>query len=255
VKYTKQINNYQISSLNDLKDYISDMYEELDSLKSKTEKKLSNYTSLYTKRKVTYKKAGENGRDLVFTSTVLNNLDEETEKLREYTDALEAVRKRGELPEGFFKELRDMSIDDGMDFAKALLDASDSEFEEYIKSYAEKQAQIAEMASELTEAEAAEMISKISSELEKYYDSIPEGFFECGKLSGESFTAAFLNSLSLLSEGLNGIFPDYGGAFSGAAQNNSYSPVFNLYSTAQTASEQLREARAASELERIRGGY
>lgn len=257
VKYTKQINNYHIDALNELKDYISSSQKELDNLQSKIQSKLSDYEDLYTKKTVTYKDAGPLGTDLVFTSATLNDLTAQTQTLRKYADTLEAVKKRGELPEGFFAELRNMSIDKGLEFANTLLSASESEFEEYITSYAEKQAEIARISAELTENEAAQMINSISSELEKYYDSIPEGFFDCGKLSGESFTNAFLSALEGLSGGLNSLFP-MSDAFSSSnnpSQNNSYSSVYNLYSNAQTASEQLREARAASELEKIRGGY
>lgn len=255
VKYTKQINSYQIDSLNNLKDYISEAQNNLSKLQDKIENKLSNYSPLYTKRTVTYKKADENGKDIVFTSVSLNNLNEATEKLREYADTIEAVKKRAELPEGFFNELRDMSIDKGLEFATALLDASDSEFEEYISSYAKKQEEIARIASELTAAETANTINAISSELEKYYDSIPEGFFQCGKLSGDNFTSAFIDSLSSLSADLNSLFSFSSNSTPAAASGNSFSSVYNIYSSAQTASEQLREARAASELERMRGGY
>lgn len=255
VKYTKQISSYQQDSLNNLKNYISEAQNNLSKLQNKIENKLSDYSELYTKRTVTYKKAGENGKDLVFTSVSLNDLNEETKKLREYADTLEAVKERGQLPEGFFDEIRSLSIDKGLEFAKALLDASDNEFEEYINSYAEKQAEIARIASELTAAETADMISSISAELEKYYDSIPDGFFKCGKLSGDNFTSAFIDSLSSLSAGLNSIFPFLSGNSGNTSSGNSYSSTYNLYSSAQTASEQLREARAASELERIRGGY
>lgn len=254
-KYTKQINSYQINSLNNLKNYISEAQNDLSKLQNKIENKLSNYSDLYTKRTVTYKKAGENGNDLVFTSVSLNNLNEATEKLREYADTIEAVKKRAELPEGFFDELRNMSIDKGLDFATALLAASDKEFQEYIDSYAKKQAEIARIASELTAAETADTINAISCELEKYYDSIPEGFFKCGKLSGDNFTSAFIDSLSSLSANLNSLFSLSSNGQPSAGSGNSYSSVYNLFSSAQTASEQLREARAASELERMRGGY
>ncbi len=256
-EYTKQINDYHISALNDLKDYIKNYEKQLENLRGRIENKLSDYTNLYTKKTTTYKKAGPFGSNIKFTSYSLNDLSEETKKIREYADTLESVKNRGALPKGFFDEIRNMSIDEGISFAKLLLNASDDEFEEYINSYAEMQKEIAQITTEFTEDEAADMVSSISSELEKYYDVIPEGFFECGKLSGENFTSAFLSELNSLSDGLNSILP-YSGIFSPSNQSaasNSYSSVYNLYSSAQSISEQLREARAASELERMRGGY
>jgi len=256
-EYTSQISSYQEKLLDDLNAYIEKSQSEIEKLQNGIKDKLLDYSKLYTTRKVTYKKAGEYGQDLVFTSTHLNDLNAQTKQLREYADALENVKKRGELPQGFFDELKGMSIDEGLKFAKTLLDASDSEFEEYLNSYREMQEEAAKIAVEFTADETSKMINSISSELEKYYESIPQGFFECGKEAGGSFTSAFLKELDGLADGLNALIPNGGNAFSAnnIVKNNSYSSTYNLYSTAQTASEQLRQARAYSELEKIRGGY
>lgn len=264
-QYSREIAKYARQTAEDIADrwqsIIESCDEDIADLVGNTVEKLNGYGELFTTITTTYKGMGEHGEDAVFIRGELNDLNEQTKALEEYADTLMRVKERGELPDGFFDELKEMSIDDGLLFAKTLLDASDSEFAAYLESYREKQEQTARIATVLNQEKIEKSVSEMRAELEKVYGEIPDSFFDCGGESAVKFKNGFLEQIPGMFEELRQAFADgmtammpsitfSGGAGSGG---NSYTASYNFYSSGQTVSEQLAAARSAAVVERMRG--
>lgn len=264
-EYSREIAKYTQETALDIADrwqsIIESCDEDIANLVGRTAEKLNGVGELFTKITTTYHGMGENGEDAVIIRGELGDLNEQTKALEEYADTLMRVKERGELPDGFFDELKEMSIEDGLLFAKTLLDASDSEFSAYLESYREKQEQTARIATALNQDEIEKSVSQMRAELEKVYGEIPDSFFECGGESAVEFKNGFLDALPAVFEEISAVFADglttmipsisfSGGASSGG---NSYTSSYNFYGSGQTVSQQLAAARAAATVERMRG--
>lgn len=263
-EYSREIAKYSRETANAIADEWQSIIENCDKdiadLVSDTAEKLNDYGTLFTKITSTYKNAGEHGEDFVIVTGKLGDLSAQTDALAEYADTLMRVKERGKLPDGFFDELKKMSIEDGLLFAKTLLEASDDEFSAYLESYREKQEQTARIAAVLNQEEIEKSISQMREQLQEVYGEIPDSFFECGGQSADEFKNGFLDALpdifeeisASFSEGLSAAMPSVSFA-AGGGGGNSYTSSYNFYSSGQSVSEQLSAARAAATVEKMRG--
>lgn len=260
-EYSHEIAQYQEKLIENYKSLIEQYASGVNQILDTTKSKLSGTDKLFTTITATYKGVGEHGEDFVITRAKLNDLDEQTEKLREYADTLLAVKQRGELPNGFFDELKDLSVDEGLNFAKALLDANDEEFAEYLQSYKDKEAEISRIANELNADEIDKQKDELMKKLEEMYGEVPEDFFSCGGDSANSFKNGFLDKLpeifeeirQAFADGMAAIMPDISIGGGGSSGGNTYTSSYNFYGNGQTVSEQLQAARASSVINRMRG--
>lgn len=243
-------------------DILSETADKISSAREKVEKNLDSYTSLYKTVNTTYKKAGPYGTDFVITKTYLSDLKSQTQALREYADALTAVKERAQIPEELFDELRSLDVESGLRFANALLDADDAEFSEYIEAYREHKSEISRLAEELTEENTQKAISVMKSKLEEVYGEIPDDFWQCGFESAQSFGDAFGEELEKIladikksvQSSMSEAIPTVSAA-TGTQNTSSYTASYNFYGSGETVSAQLRAARSAAAVERMRGGY
>lgn len=242
-------------------DILSDTADEISSAREKVEKKLNSYTSLFDTIKTKYKNAGPLNSDFIITSTELADLQSQTEVLREYKDALLAVKSRGNVPDSLFDYMRNLDVETALGFAKALLDTTDAQFDEYITAYTDHEKEISDIAAALTSDSADKAISVMKNKLAEVYGEIPDDFFLCGKQSGEEFAEAFgeevKSLLTNITSALQANIADVltAGISSNTQTANSYSANYNFYGSAQTVAQQLHSARAAAAVERMRGGY
>ena len=73
--------------------------------------------------------------------TRLADMSADNSLLTQYNNALdELFQKRGELPEDVIQSLAEMSAEEGLAYANALLSASDAEYSKYIQDLQEKTA-------------------------------------------------------------------------------------------------------------------
>ncbi len=256
--------NKIIDTFQDAADAAMDAVEDLADRQESFREKLLGDVKLF--KKVTFKGAGEDGTDLQFTD--LADLDKQSRALEEYADLLLKVRDREELPNGFFDELREMSIEEGTAFAKTLLDADDDTFARYIQSWNDIQNTGDRLAKEVFGEDTEELKGKFEEELKRKFEEefgqLPEDFFKLGEDSIQQFGSGFMSKLQELmrnvkqeiERSLSYLSPvPIAGAVAGSAGtgNTSFHTVYNFSSSGETVHQQLQTARDADTVKQLRG--
>ncbi len=165
--------------------YIEDKLGDIVSARESMSDKLGDYGGLYNSVKINL--GGKD--DMSFLQ--LADIDAQTELLRQYSDLLTKVQNRGEIPSEIMDTLREMSVEEGMSFANALLAASDAEFNAYIESWKEKQALADEIATSLYTTDAENIVEEFTESFEKLDDE----FFGAGEDSAVHFGDGFRKSI------------------------------------------------------------
>lgn len=264
-EYSVEIAQYEYKTLEECKNniisIIRDTADAVTENRAKVESNLEDYTNLFNTIKIKYKKMGPYGSDMIITKTELDDLQKQNEVLFEYRDALAALKERS-VPTELFDALKELDVDEGLRFAKALLDASEKEFEVYIEGFKAQRDAIKEIAADLTSDETDKAIAVMKEKLAEVYGEIPDEFWKCGTESAANFGEAFAAELENVFSKISGMAAESAGelmpAFTsslGTQNVSSYTASYNFYGSGESVSSQLRSARAAAVAERMRGGY
>ena len=232
----KDIENSKKNIISTFKDIAEKAYNTVDDVikaQQSLESKLKDFGSLTTEQTIEIM----NGKEI--KATRLSDLEYQTKQLKEYENTLIAVKKRGNVPKEFFDEIRDMSIDDGLEFSKLLVSASDEEFNKYISDWKEKQSTAERISKELY-ADEAELASK---QILDNFTDVPEEFFNIGEESMKQFGEGFMSKVGELlkafkehiSADMGAMFVD--GALAYAGSSNSYTDNSSLTVIAGSQSE------------------
>lgn len=179
--------------------------EDLEKQQQSLEQKLAEYGGLMVEK--TKKVRGKE-----VTYNVLADLDEQKETLQNYYDMLQTVKERGNVPKEFFNVLREMGIDEGLEYANALLELSDEDFAEYIKDWEEKQ----KLSKDISKALYQEEAEQLATEIGDKFDEVEKEFFGVGENSADEFEDGFMEQLQTviknikrtISSSFSGITPD-----------------------------------------------
>ena len=179
--------------------------EDLEKQQQSLEQKLAEYGGLMLEK--TKKVRGKE-----VTYNVLADLDEQKETLQNYYDMLQTVKERGNVPQEFFNVLREMGIDEGLEYANALLELSDEDFAEYIKDWEEKQ----KLSKDISKALYQEEAEQLATEIGDKFDEVEKEFFGVGENSADEFEDGFMEQLQTviknikrtISSAFSGITPD-----------------------------------------------
>ena len=209
---TKKLIDYDQELAENQKQTIIDTYQamvdeadkaisELEKKQENFEKKLQQNDYFFVTR--TLKDAEGNEVDKFGE---LRDFSDEIEKINQYNDAIDKAQARlGDSAQGqaVYEALLDMDMEQGKLFADTLINASDAELQEYLKSYQEyqnaiKQASREEFADEWAELESqyGGMYQRLEQTIIDTFGEIPEEFLENGKLSAEQFGDGFLEKLT-----------------------------------------------------------
>jgi hypothetical protein len=186
----------------------------------------------YLTQKVTFIGGGE---EIKYTK--LANLQEQTDQLEAYGEALLKVKERGNVPKEFFAVLRDMSVEEGTEFTNLLLSASDEEFNQYIQDWLDQQSAADTISKMLYQDEVEDVQQGIIDTFEK----TPEELFGIGEESVKQFGEGFMSQLSnvmaqvreQLSITLGGLMPSV--AFAGAGNSYTDNSTTNIYASDTSA--------------------
>lgn len=212
----------------------------------------------------------------------LANTKADLEALLEYEYVLNSVKGRmkelgvdGGVAKSFFGVISGMSVEEGTEFARLLLEENDFGFSEFINDYAKK-LDISERISEsLYSDEYEQAVDETAEYMKEAFASlgvdIPEDFFSAGSDSAKRFGEAFLSEIDLqlatiqsrissfnaslglgFGGGYGGIF-GYGG-FSGGNVSNSYSNTYNIINPTGSVTAGLEAAETAATVDRMRNG-
>lgn len=253
-----------IDYLNERADAAYDAIEEIADAQEKFEKKLYDEVELYTETKFRYTVNGEEAEKTYYN---LADLASQSMESQEYTDLLLAVKNRGAVPDELFDEIREMSIEEGTAFAKALMGASDKEFDDYIKAW--------QSLKESNEYRSKEIFGddmlELKNELEKEFGNVPQDFFNLGEDAVMQFGEGFINQLegtfntvkneieSSMSKLRNLPLLQASSLLGQTVKENAssmaFAPVYNFYSSGETIAQQLRTAQSRALVDKLRGGY
>lgn len=174
------------------------------------DKQFSNYISNWQKKQETSKRISEElfGDDgSVSAKRILTDLTDQTNVLSDYYNLLEQVKNRIEIPKDFFASLRDMGVEEGLEYANALLELSDEDFANYIKAWEEKQKTSQLISKELYKDEAEQLATEIGDK----FDEVEKEFFDVGENAADQFESGFLEQLKTVVSNIKGTIS---GAFS-----------------------------------------
>lgn len=216
--------------------------------------KLKDYGQLYATD--TYEIGG-----VTYSAARLADLGEQTKQLEEYADVLLKVKERGDVPTEFFEQLRDLSVEDGLTFAKGLLSVSDAEFDKYIGDWKRKQ----EATDEISKFIYADETKKATEEIAENFDEFNSDIEQKGKDNAAAWGEGFFEKIrelmpqvqTKIAESLSTITP-YGSmtpALSGGNVSNT-SNVFNITANSnESNTDTLTAWKNWQKLQEMRGGY
>ena len=290
LEYTKEIYQYHVDGIkaayDELAEYAKEQLADIEAKQETLTQKLADDASFY--RTVTIKNAYEDGSDMVFKE--LKDWTPDIEKIKRYNDAITAAKERvlgsGIEPEYakiFIDKLMEESVEDGTELAELLVSASDEKFKKHLDGFAEYQKRSKDTAASQYEAEtedakkALDAIEKecevtINAVKELFFGSftealeeaglvVPDGFFDVGEKSAEEFENGFSGSIEeayqKIKEQFN--FDVIGGlAVVGDGATTAYTtfaPVYNFNVAGETTAQMIQAAEAASERNKLSGGY
>ena len=281
-KYTLKINKYHLEMVEKQKQDIISLYDEIsreaekaiESAEKKYEKlysKLSGSAPLATKYTSTFVGQGaglvlENGvwrnhEDYVVEEYRATDFKAETKKLERLYNLFNAIKEKGVSNE-FLSQFTNMSADDMLGTANALLSMNDEDFEKFYTSWERFKSVSEDTAYKLTEPDREAIIAEYGSlgddlkqSLEDTFGTIPETFYEYGMLSAEEFGKGFASRVNTISAFVEGggtlVRKNSGGSSEGASgdTNNTY----NFYGSDKTDGERLYDVMRFNEITKMRG--
>ena len=197
----KDVENLKETIVNAYSDMVSEAFDSISELQKTQEsfaEKLAGYGGL------TYKKTYKNKYGKKVTENWLSDLSDQNEFLEEYYDMLMKVKDRGNVPKEFFSVIRDMRLEEGLEYANSLLELSDEDFAKYISEWERKQETAKHISKALYEDEATELATSINDE----FDSFKDDMFGIGKDSAGEFGDGFIQQLKFLVRDIQYILQD-----------------------------------------------
>lgn len=249
IKNQKQtiVDNYK-----DMAQAAIDSINDLAKAEEKLSNKLKDFGVLYKQVKVT----GGEGENSFYK---LADLREQTQVLEKYADTLLKVKERGGVPQEFFEQLRDMSIEDGTTFAKTLLSVNDEAFAAYMKDWQDKQSVSEELSKMLYAGEAEKIKDEITSSFEEFDADLAEEGKENAEAWGQGFIDKIKELMPNIKETLNSAFGSVvtGGqlVFAGAGTSNTYNTTYNITSPNGESPQQQRWALRNQQFLNEQRGY
>ncbi len=171
--------------------------KEIQSAQAGFADKLKGYGSLYETTTNTIVGGAADGSDIIIKGARLTSLKDNIKILNEYTSALKAVRDKG-VPQGFFNMLRDMGIEEGTAFAKAILNTPEDELQAYINDWSYIQSESERVSKAFYSDEANQIAKDTYDAINAWGDGLPEEWKENGKLTAASFGDGLLEELTKL---------------------------------------------------------
>ena len=290
-KCTEEIAAYNKKLLKEQEELQREMAEKIIKLREELAEKLKKSDEPFlSTSKVTFKGMGVNGTDLVYNTTTLKNFEEEIQLLENFRDRVVELKNLGNIPDGIFAEIAGMDLEEGLRVASYLVAADSDTRERFVKGYNDKAALADSAAGQLNGILNAEELKKegiYSAEkfaegfarfnesedggfiqiLEESFESVPESYYTLGGQSGDAFGKGFVESIpqfmeqvrSMILAEMQSIAAGISAVIKGAAESalsggtTTYTSTYNFNSSQDTTTEQLRAAKNAASLERLRG--
>jgi len=257
VKYTAEIYKYQKKLLDEetknltqiydvVADYAESKFNEIGKKQDRFASKLVDYGGIYKKNTVYM-----NGSTDVYYST--RDLRADIDEVKSYVTKLMNLKKllgsNGLATSdinSFIDEIDSMGVSQGLSYMNYLLAGGTDNAISYAKLWAEKNAVSQSLAGSMYKDEfevAAEDVAvTLKTALENAGYTIPEGFFESGKLSAENFGKAFLSEIELQFEEIRSKIQQFTSTLSAEnSTGNTYNSTTNQYNISSSNGEDTIE--------------
>lgn len=291
-KYTEEIVRYNKRMADEVEARQREMYATAARLRDELAEKLkTDNAPWYSTVTSIFKGAGERGRDERFTQSTLTDFAEEIRLLEEYRDAITALKALGNIPAGVFDDISHMEVAEGLQAARAILTADEGSRARFAAGYSARESLADSVSTQLSPILNRELLEEagISSAeafnsayfkedggeksafvrcLEESFESVPDSYRNLGGRSAEAFAEGFSAGIPTLMEQIRARLSAEteaiasslaakvtSGMTSGGGAVNNYSSTYNFNASADTTTKQLRAAKAAVTLEKLRGGY
>lgn len=125
----------------------------------------------------------------------LPDMSKTAKQLSEFSALLDEVfAKRGDLPEEVKEILANMDLEEGTGYLRAMLDASDAEWQQYIESFAEREAITTRIGEKLFDVDLTEAWAtawkNLPDEVKESWEDIKSVFSDTETFFGDTFTQA-----------------------------------------------------------------
>lgn len=241
-----------VSYFKEIAENAFDSIEEVQKAQNDMLNKLKNFTGLYESKVV----AIANGQELKVDTLT----DQKVRKgyMKRYENLLMSIKDRKGVASGFFKELRDMSVEDGMKVAEMLAQMDDTAFSEYMKNWQDAEDTAKSISKMLFKDEAEEAAIEVT----EVFAKTAKEFFSIGEENARQFGEGFIAKLSdmmdsfksSISMSISEIMPTP--SYAGGGSNITYA---NTYTFAPSPNEsihtQLQAVKNADTLAKMRGDY
>ena len=242
--YTDRIIDYNMSKINNLK---NTMLAGLKAFSSETvtHKKLGG-----SRTQIAGRPLDPTSADWTESKVNLANIKSYRENMEMYYKAIKELADTGLLTDSFYDYLLSQSMDEGYGLASELLKLSTDDLKEFINDWqavedlAPKQAEnlINKTADNLYSDDTKESVTQAAenmggdfvSTLSKYFDDIPESYYNIGKNSAWSFADGFKGAIDSALYSINAALAK---GFSGKNVSNSYTDNSSLTVIAGSQSE------------------
>ena len=251
--------------------------------KEKLADKLNEHSMpLVKSEKITFHNTGAHGQDERFYHDTINDFQKDIELINRFRDAVLELKELGYMPDGFFAEIAEMDIPEAVSAMEKILNADEERKRQFAEGYQTKTELAEAVSEELFDILNKELVAEyhnqgveaailndniFAEQLKKYFDVIPQEYYELGETSGTAFSdgvesglmsilngdarATVLNAMNGVAESffLNGIDSVRGNYDNSSVYNNTY----NFNARKETITEQIFAAKSASIIDRLRG--
>ena len=265
------------------------MAETVAGLKKDLEENLKSDDPWYKYQNVTLKGAGRLGGDVSYTLTGVADFKDKIQEVKNFRAAILKLAEIKDLPREVLSDIGKMSPEDGLKAANALLSSSESELQAYINGYNEYKSERELTADTLlpyldydklkeagigsAEAFNDAYFSIENSEnggfiqmLEMSFENVPDSYYRLGENSADSFASGFGSKIPAIMDGIraemlsamDAVAAELAAKASAtgiktAGSGNTYKTTYNFNSSQDTTTKQLRTAKNAAILARMRG--
>ncbi len=289
-KYTEEIIAYNKRLTDEAEQEQIKLAEKIYSLQKELEENLKeSKDKWYSSQKIRLVGVNPDGSDQVYQKNSLSDFAKETSLLERYQSAVLALKELGNIPDGVFTEIGNMSVAEAVEAAEVILQVDDETRKRFIEGYNKRSHLTGSIAAqlngilnkeELREAGiyAAEDFNKgyfyadnaeetmFIKTLESSFESVPESYYKLGEESGDAFGDGFESRISqavadarvIMLESMNSLVAELSAVAAGVRQEmvsnkNVYNTSYTFNSSRDTTTAQLAAAKNAATLEKLRG--
>ena len=272
-----------------LTDEVEKQYEKILSLRDDLAKKLKGNDEWAESFKVRFLGMGQNGTDMVYNHSKLNDFEKNIRILENYRNQIEALKSLDGVPDGVFADIGKMDVEKGLEAVNTILLADAETRKKFFSGYKTHEDLANSVAGDLLgifnkkqlEEEGIYLLDGIKEGylkaqnekgfvevLKSGFNDIPESYLTLGEDAGLAFGEGFLGKIPQIMESVRAYFIEAINSMamemsavikshsqpSASTVTNTYSTSYNFNASKDTTTQQLKAARDAAALERLRGG-